>query len=355
MRNRSNYHRVTKAFVLICFVLLVKLFLWDFAYFDRPVRLSLDSPIARPGYQKSISLFIAPKAGFGSQLPAQLIAWKLELESIDGEVVLLLNQQDDIFHARRLGFKCERVRESHTGLPLLDSMLEVMSLYHNSMMVGFCNSDLFPGNDVALTISQLSLIDLNTNPLLTINSDLKRRSSSQRRKGWLLVASRIDFSRIPSDGQIFMDGGVDVWIWNNVKGLNDIFGAASAIPAFRIGRPWFDNWLTATAMQLGGRHVIDGTKHFHVLHKVHKRMGSLPDWNDFELLSQDADWSSNKMHAQKSICFEGTCSRYVLGIGTSCEAPLVLALGGEHSKRLKVLPREVHLIQPCPKCPNCYD
>lgn len=305
---------------------------------------------------RSIYMFFAPKPGFGSRIPAQLLSWRDELERVHGEVVLLLNSDADIFSALQRGLKTERVRESKTGLPLLDSMLRVIATYRDSEMVGFCNSDIFPGENLARTIQQLLLMNVRNAPIYVVDPDLNLHKINQEREGWLLVSARVDFTKVPSDGATHMDGGVDVWVWNNVgDGLNDIFGVGAVIPAFRLGRPWFDNWLTATAMQLGGRHVIDGTKYFRIYHKIHKRMGSLSDWNDMELLSKDTDWVSNQKNAKEKVCFSGRCTEYRLGIGTSCEAPAELSLIDNENSRGKLVPRVRNRIQPCPSCVHCYD
>lgn len=141
-----------------------------------------------------------------------------------------------------------------------------------------------------------------------------------------------------------------MWIWNNVQRDNDICGVGIQVPAFRLGRPWFDNWLTAAAMQLGGRHVIDGTGKIEIFHKVHERLGTLSDWSDIKRLEEDLEWRENRQFAYEDLCaHNGRCVKYRLGIGTTCEAPLYLA--GPVDK-LQV--KERHELIPCPSCRECY-
>jgi hypothetical protein len=302
----------------------------------------------------TFQLFIAPKPDFGSVIPHSLIMWQSMLRTIEGEVILLLNKPGDILTATRAGFRTEHVLESPNGFPLLDSVLSVIYRHSESLMVGFCNSDLLPDTQFAEKILQVS--KLNTSRLhgRTTDSELKLSSSDAFLQGWLLVLSRTDFENDPHDGHVFMDGGVDMWIWNNIAGENNIFGIEAQIPSFCLGRPWFDNWLTATAMQVGGRHVIDGTNELTVYHKNHKRLGYLADWTNVSALENDLEWKANKQLAATQICSaEHRCSSYRLGIGTTCEAPFVLfSTRREGEVRLQVLQRQV--ISPCPSCNDCY-
>jgi len=303
-----------------------------------------------PGIAKSLTLFMAPKPGFGSTIPSGLRAWQRQLHAVGGDVVLLLNMDDDIRLARRLGFKTEFVVESMNGFPLLDSVLRVATRHNSSKMVAFCNSDIFPGKDFFTFVDVLAKLEVAGWQLRHVDPDFAVKPNDKTSEAWLVVLSRIDFTKNPSDGHVFMDGGVDMWIWNNVEGDNDICAAGIEIPAFSVGRPWFDNWLTAAALQLGGRHVIDGTGAINVYHKKHKRLGSLSDWSDMKRLERDLEWQQNKQLAYEQLCSNnGRCVTHRLGIGTTCEAPLYL---DGTVRKLQVRKRDT--VTPCPSCTECY-
>mmetsp|Transcript_9431 Transcript_9431/g.42934 ORF Transcript_9431/g.42934 Transcript_9431/m.42934 type:complete len:361 (-) Transcript_9431:1602-2684(-) len=302
----------------------------------------------------SFSLFIAPKPGFKDGLPPALLLWQAELQPVLGQVILLINRDRDIALAEAYGFKTERIQESKNGFPRLDSLLDTISSYGaSSQMVGFCNSDLLPGQDFGDTVRRMLQLDVSENQVMSVNSDLLRESRGSKTSGWLVVVSRVDYQQQPSDGHIFREGGVDMWIWNVVEDAHGILGFGS-VPAFGLGRPWFDNWITATAIQLGKRHVIDGTLELRILHKIHKRLGKLEDWSDTKLLSEDHEWTNNKNLASGQICAEDEkCSEYRLGIGTTCEAPYFLtakSIRGE--KKLELRARSEFI--PCPSCQRCY-
>ncbi len=294
------------------------------------------------------TLLMVPKPGFDSVIPSGLLEWKNQLALVGGEVVLLLNEYHDIHLARAQGFKTEHVEESENGFPLLHSILRVAAKHRSSKMIAFCNSDILPGNHFSKRIKALAQLDIDLE--LRYVDDLIVQPTGQVSKAWLVVLSRIDFVRYRGDGHVFMDGGVDMWIWNNVPRDNDICGAGIDVPAFRIGRPWFDNWVTAAAMQLGGRHVIDGTNKIEIFHKVHKRLGNLSDWSSVKRLENDIEWRENKKFAYEPLCARnGRCVNYRLGIGTTCEAPLYLAGTQQH-----LLVKERQDLIPCPSCNDCY-
>lgn len=308
--------------------------------------------------EETFVLFLAPKPGLGNDIPDAIMSWRDQLVRINGKVVLLLNELNDIQLAHSFGFTTAPVRVSEEGFPQLDSLLEVVATFNKSKLVGFCNSDLLPGPNFADAVSALVQLDVKHSPLRTVDSDLTAHDNPKSIEGWLVVVSRVDFDDHPSDGHVFTDGGVDMWIWNNAQGSvveNNIFGFNSDIPPFALGRPWFDNWLTATAMQLGGRIVIDGTHKIQILHKIHKRLGSLSNWEDFELLANDQEWINSKRYALEKICTENgeLCSAYRLGIGTTCEAPYFFgAAQGENKINYVLMPRRD--IIPCPSCRECY-
>ena len=305
-------------------------------------------------------LFLAPKPGFRDKIPDTIISWRDQLARINGKVVLLLNDLSDIRLANTYGLETARVRISAEGFPQLDSLLEVAASFNESKLVGFCNSDLLPGPTFAEALMALAQLSVRHVPVRTVDSDLSPHDNLKSTDGWLVVVSRVDFDEKPSDGHVFMDGGVDMWIWNNVRSSamedNNILGTKSDIPPFALGRPWFDNWLTATAMQLAGRVVIDGTHQIPILHKIHKRLGSLSNWENFEVLANDKEWLKSKKYALEKVCTEDgkICSTYRLGIGTTCEAPYFLrATRMEDKVSFILIPRRN--IIPCPSCRQCYD
>ena len=330
---------------LACAIILLALFLLVICLHEESVAISS---------KETLILFLAPKPGLRTHFPKNLFLWQAELNSINGRVVLLLNEADDIEVSKDFGFDTLSVQETESGLPLLSSILEVASTFTTSSLVGFLNSDLLPGKDFAATILAVLDIKLPQHRILTLDNNLQIKPLARHRPGWLLVGSRIDYMDTPSDGHIFTEGGVDMWIWNNIENSNTILGINVEIPPFCLGRPWFDNWLTATAIQLGGRHVIDSTQELHFLHRIHRRIHNLSNWEDMSLLANDADWVRNRDMASTKICStEGHCAEYRLGIGTTCEAPYILARNSLFWGRgIKVVARKKHI--PCPACPGCY-
>ena len=343
-------------------------------------------------------LFLAPKPGFGEAIPDGITAWRNELTSVKGEIILLLNDAHDIHLARREDFRTERIQESERGFPLLPSILEVISKYHTSRLVGFCNSDLLPGNHFSTAIKGLSLLNTYGLRMRTVDSDIVLQENFGS-KGWLVVVSRVDFKDTPGDGRVHRAGGVDMWIWNNIDDHNNIFGiddkivsqinfedtplsghihmdesveienwddliktidsfnnsfrVANSIPAFSVGRPFFDNWLTATAMQLGGRQVIDGTGEIQILHRKHNRTSN---WNDANYFKGDDDWLQNKKLASVQVCVGAKrCAQYRLGRGTTCEAPYYLVAGVNKGNAKTFNLRSRRRIVPCHSCQDCYD
>lgn len=304
----------------------------------------------------SVLIFFAPKPDW-REVPKNILEWRRELRSIGGDVILFLNIPSDIKKAEYIGFRTERVVQSPTGLPLLSSMLEVISSYNLSNAVGFGNSDLSPGGNFAqvlmsiLTLSFTAVTQFRVDPTLSINE------LEQRGQGWLVALSRMDYARDKSDAHVHMDGGVDFWLWNNVKKHNNVFGAPGKVPEFRLARPWFDNWLTSTVLQVGGRHVVDGTSVLKVYHRKHSRLGDLEKWDDprnVEKLEADDDWQKNALYAKSSVLtLHGTPSQYHLGIGTTCEAVLVFfAQNGSSPSTLELKRRSASV--PCPSCNDCY-
>ena len=355
--NRTTYRSLLAVFLWLYFTL----WLSRTAVWKSSLEKIFSTRRASYSQGRSVILFLAPKQGF-SLIPSQIVAWQNVLQSIGGRIVLLLNERDDIALAELHGFQTERLQESSHGLPLLDSILHTMSGYRLSDAVGFCNSDISPGEGfgkaLISTLSALKSGLQNMKPY-RIDSNLTPIVLSDRReRGWLIVLSRVDFDVYESDGQTHMGGGVDFWLWNNVARHNNIFGSASAIPAFRIARPWFDNWITSTALQVGGRHVIDGTRVLKVYHRKHKRLGNIASWDDpryLKKLKLDPDWLQNEKFAKVRVrTVDGSFSSYSLGIGTTCEALYTLfEERTQNGTRVRVAKGRTSLV-PCPSCPDCY-
>lgn len=298
-------------------------------------------------FTNTVELFFAPKPHF-REVPYNLIAWQHELKEIRGGVVLLLNEPGDIEVATKSGFRTAPVQEVD-GLPTLSSVLATTRRYSTSA-VGFANSDLLPGKGTGTILRQLLTMDTTLLRMYVTDSDLRQYDIQRKPRDWLYIASRREYDRIFTESHIHMEGGVDFWFWN-VHRTHHILGVHAIIPPFRLGRPWFDNWLTATAMQVGGRLVLDATEVLRLYHKSHNRVGNHPDWSDMKFFETDKAWSANKISATKKVkTFRGTQSYYTLGIGTTCEAPYFLV--HDTSERLWFQRRNVSLA--CPVCLDCY-
>lgn len=307
------------------------------------------------GYQ--VLIFFAPKPGFSS-ISQELLAWRKVMQETQGNVVLLLNNDADKAIARKNGFIVEKVDESESGLPLLSSILRTMSLYQNSCAVAFANSDLSPGENFGRSLISLLQFDLNDHVLYRVDDQLRAHVLKKRTRGWLVVASRFDYIDKVGLGHIHLDGGVDFWLWNNIPHDNNIFGVPSTVPDFRLARPWFDNWLTSTALQVAGRHIIDGTLVFRVNHKMHSRLGSIKKWDDpkiVRLLENDYDWLQNSHFAQERVLNRaGVRSKYRLGIGTTCESKYYLNYTPSHDDKMSLKLQVRDTLMPCPSCTHCY-
>ena len=295
----------------------------------------------------SIELYFAPKPHF-HEVPRNLVAWLNELKKIGGGVVLLLNELEDIEIAVNSGFKTAPVQEVD-GLPTLSSMLTTTARFSSSA-VGFANSDILPDAGTGSVLKRLLTMDTTSLRMYVTDSKLRQYEIKREPRDWLYVASRRDYESVATESHVHMEGGVDFWLWN-VHRTHDILGVRERIPPFRLGRPWFDNWLTATAMQVGGRLVLDATQVLNLYHKSHVRVGNRPDWSDMKFFESDKAWNANKMAATKRIpTFRGTWSYYVLGIGTTCEAPYFLV--NDASGLPQFQRRNVSLA--CPACLDCY-
>ena len=143
--------------------------------------------------EEAFVLFLAPKPGFDDNIPDAIISWRDQLVRVNGKVVLLLNEMNDIQLAASFGFKTAPVRVSEEGFPQLDSLLEIVATFNKSTLVGFCNSDLLPGPNFADAVSALAQLDVKDSSLRTVDSDLTAHDNPKSTEGWLVVVSRVDF------------------------------------------------------------------------------------------------------------------------------------------------------------------
>ena len=296
--------------------------------------------IAHSSSKLKIVLFIAPKENF-SAVPENLMLWRQALVEAGGNVVLLLNRISDIRLAIAAGFLTEPVLLSRRGLPLLSSILQTTTRYKTSI-VGLCNSDLSPNG--AKTSAFLRYLAAEHVALLS-HIDVLNVFHDELRGKWLIAANRFDFNEDVARREPHMSGGVDFWLWNHAS--SGFMGFKAQIPTFRLGRPLFDNWLTATVMQLGQRRTIDATFVLDVLHKNHKRLGHLSDWRNTTLLMYDEDWLENKRLSKVRICISNICSRYRGGFGTACEAPYYFKSDDDFDNGPKYAVQKRSLTKPC--------
>ena len=354
VRSKASSTRTVLQRTVVCMFVLLTLF--SFAATLQHARAVQAETRLQYSRRHSVVIFFAPKPGF-EEVPGNLIVWREELQRIAGGVVLFLNAPSDVKKAEMLNFRTERVQESNNGFPLLSSVLNTISGYSESGAVGFGNSDLLPDENFARNVASVSRLDFTKVTPHIIDSQLRAYAVAERHeKAWLIILSRVDYDLHHSDGKVHMDGGVDFWIWNNLKRNNNIFGLSATIPAFRIARPWFDNWLTSTALQAGGRHVIDGTAVLKIYHRKHSRMGDMKRWDDPQnraKLKNDADWLQNaELSNIKIRTSSGSLSTYHLGIGTACEALLFLSTKSSNNTILQIQRRAKSV--PCPSCTDCY-
>mmetsp|Transcript_2861 Transcript_2861/g.10349 ORF Transcript_2861/g.10349 Transcript_2861/m.10349 type:complete len:362 (-) Transcript_2861:595-1680(-) len=298
-------------------------------------------------------LVIAPKPNF-SNVPKSLLLWRNALTLSGGKVLLLLNLPSDRSVAAKAGFLVDYVRESHNGLPLLNSIIDATKKY-DSAIVGFCNSDLEPSLHDVHTFFEYVLSESWAENWRKGETEILSSDPMPHSDAWLIVASRMDYQNNFTDKKPHKAGGVDFWLWNHAK--LGILGLGESTPAFRLGRPLFDNWLTAMAIQLRQRHIIDATLPLNVMHKNHERLGQLSSWKNRTLRSSDEDWLQNTRLAKTRVCIQRLCSRYRGGIGTACEAPFYLEnhMGSTNVYNYtQIYVRKRAAPMPCPRCNHCY-
>lgn len=300
--------------------------------------------------EPKIVLILAPKPSF-STVPQNLLMWRNIIKPLGGNVLLLLNNPDDRSIATDAGFLVDYVKESENGLPLLSSVMHIAATF-TSAIVGFCNSDLEPAGDSTRNFLQYVLSERWRNGWLEKEIDILRQKGPTHKNVWLLVANRMDYGDSVTDRTVHTAGGIDMWIWNEAP--LGILGLNQSIPAFRVGRPFFDNWLTAMAIQTGKRHVIDATLGVEILHKKHLRFGHLQDWSNTTLISDDQDWLENQRLAKTPVCLQNKCSIYQLGFGTACEAVFQLKITNDTDDHPMYHLAKRTVFIPCPKCTHCY-
>eukprot|EP00223_Ostreococcus_mediterraneus_P008871 CAMPEP_0179623636 /NCGR_PEP_ID=MMETSP0932-20121108/2355_1 /TAXON_ID=548131 ORGANISM="Ostreococcus mediterraneus, Strain clade-D-RCC2596" /NCGR_SAMPLE_ID=MMETSP0932 /ASSEMBLY_ACC=CAM_ASM_000582 /LENGTH=327 /DNA_ID=CAMNT_0021492813 /DNA_START=349 /DNA_END=1332 /DNA_ORIENTATION=- len=301
--------------------------------------------------EPKIVLILAPKPSF-STVPQNLLLWRNIIKPLGGNVLLLLNNPADRSIATDAGFLVDYVKESENGLPLLSSVMQITAKF-TSAIVGFCNSDLKPTGSSTKDFFQYILSEQWRNGWLENEIDVLLRQKGPAHKSvWLLVANRMDYGDSVTDRTVHTAGGIDMWIWNEAP--LGILGFKQSIPAFRVGRPFFDNWLTAMAIQVGKRHVIDATLGIDILHKKHLRFGHLQDWSNRTLISDDQDWFENQRLAETPVCLQNKCLRYQRGFGTACEAVFQLKITNDTDDHPKYCLTKRRVSVPCPKCSHCY-
>ncbi len=353
-RSESSFVRGVRALLSsFCLVLTI----CTFASVLRRQKLIRSDTKARLGKGSSAVFFFAPKPGF-KEIPENILAWRHELKSIQGDIVLFLNDEADRSKAKLLGIHTEYVQEAASGLPLLSSILDTIAHYSQTSAVGFGNSDISPGENLARVLLPLLRLDYAQVPPHIVDSELVHHKMVDRsERGWLIVLTRVDYETQPSLGTFHKGGGVDFWIWNNVEQNNNIFGVPAIVPGFRLARPWFDNWLTSTALQVGGRHVVDGSMVLKIYHKKHTRLHGVGNWDDpkhADKLRQDPDWVHNsKLSHTRIRTVNGSLSHYYLGIGTTCEAVFFLSLHDNSTCSEIQLHSRAKAI-PCPACKTCF-
>lgn len=348
----SFVHRA-RAILYFCWLVLM---IRTFASVQRQTTIRSDTK-ARLSKGSSAVLFFAPKPGF-KEIPENILAWRHELKSIQGDIVLFLNAETDRAKAKLLGIHTEYVQEAASGLPLLSSMLDTISHYKHTLAVGFGNSDISPGENFARVLLPLLRLDYTRVTPCIVDSELVyHKLVDHRKRGWLIALTRIDYETNPSLGTFHTGGGVDFWIWNNMEQNNNIFGVPAIVPSFRLARPWFDNWLTSTVLQVGGRHVVDGSEVLKIYHKKHTRLRGIENWDDpnhADKLRQDPDWVQNsKLSRTRIHTVNGSLSHYYLGIGTTCEAAFFLSLQ-DNSTCLEIQLHSRAEAIPCPACKTCF-
>lgn len=301
--------------------------------------------------EPKIVLILAPKPSF-STVPQNLLLWRNIIKPLGGNVLLLLNNPTDRSIATDAGFLVDYVKESESGLPLLSSVMQMTTKF-TSAILGFCNSDLEPAGSSTKIFLQYILSERWRNDWLENETDELRQKVPAHKSAWLLVANRMDYGDSITDRTVHKTGGIDMWMWN--EGPLGILGFNQIIPAFRVGRPLFDNWLTAMAIGIGKRHVIDVTLGVEILHKNHLRFGHLMDWsNASALLADDQDWLENKRLATTPVCSQNKCLMYEIGLGTACQAPLQLEITNDTDGHPKYHFTKRTVRVACPRCSHCY-
>jgi hypothetical protein len=203
-----------------------------------------------------ISLFTIPRSFTGSTGVRQRNAIGTWLRAIPDVEVMLLGDDPGVSDvALELGVRhLPDVRRNDFGTPFLDSAFALAQQHATHDLLGYINTDILLMDDFVAalkrTASDRALIfgrrtDLDVESLLDLGDGWQQRLAALARR----------------EGTLMHPYGSDYFIFRKDTGLCEL-------PPFVVGRPGWDNWFIARALQLG-MPVIDITASCVAVHQNH--------------------------------------------------------------------------------------
>lgn len=294
----------------------------------------------------ALHIFAAPKPFRGHDRVHQLRALESWLALSPRPEVTLLG---DAFGcgkvAEMYGARWQRrVDTSFLGVPLFNSMLEVVNASRHEVVV-LVNADILLYDDFPYAIRKV----LRDFP-----------------PGWMAVGARWDLQSLPNAlqvlgpgkrppehvrhdvvrhartaGVLHTYGGIDLWAWDTTAGPL----LHAPVPPFVYGRGKYDNWLTHEVIRANRRAVVDISEACTLVHVIHDHhlvpaaAVPLTEWSDspalFSALSAGKQefWSTDprgKFELYVNSYLAAAHGSYTAQMGTILHAPLKLTSCYEH-------------------------
>lgn len=214
-------------------------------------------PIVSSEPKSGVSIFAAPRAfrgHFGIIQTNALESWRRL--SITREIILLGTDDGVAEAAEKVGaIHHKTIALDSFGIPLASSVFEIAERTATSEWLCYVNADIILMPEFGASLRRaISLFE----KCLVVS-----------RRWNLEVRDRITFdpgwedqlrARAARDSRLYTVYGIDVFAFR--KGL------FPNIPAFSLGRPFWDNWMISNARRLGYP-VVDATEQFSVIHQDH--------------------------------------------------------------------------------------
>ncbi|MFH1894712.1 MAG: hypothetical protein ABH813_02325 [Patescibacteria group bacterium] len=170
------------------------------------------------------------------------------------EIILFGNDEGIAEVAKEFGLQHVPFIENRFGIPLLDSVFNLVQKMSDSQFVAYINTDIILMSDF---MKALDLVNRSDFLMAGRRWDINIKESIQFKEADWEEKLR---QKLISEGKLHGLAGMDYFVFPRELKLN--------IPAFVAGRPGYDSWLVYKA-RASGIPVIDATKVITVLHQSH--------------------------------------------------------------------------------------